>query len=138
MIGAFMNTAVDMEPFLQAIDLEPLAIVDTREALIYEVRRGLIAPPRSLTPWMFYDAEGSRLFECITALPEYYPTRTERAIFARHADAIVAGAHSGRSRPLRLVESGAGSASKSCILLEAALRFSDHVAYVPVDVCSNA
>jgi dimethylhistidine N-methyltransferase len=138
MIGAFMNTAVYMEPFLQAVDLEPLAIVDAPEALIYEVRRGLVARPRSLSPWMFYDAEGSLLFERITALPEYYPTRTERAILAGHADAIVAAAHSGRSRPLRLVELGAGSASKTCILLEAALRLSDDVAYVPVDVCSNA
>jgi uncharacterized SAM-dependent methyltransferase len=100
MIGAFMNTAVYMEPFLQAVDLEPLAIVDAREALIYEVQRGLIARPRSLSPWMFYDAEGSCLLERITALPEYYPTRTERAILAGHADAIVAGAHSGRSRCL--------------------------------------
>jgi dimethylhistidine N-methyltransferase len=87
---------------------------------------------------MFYDAEGSRLFERITTLPEYYPTRTERAILAEHANAIVAGAHSDRSLPLRLVELGAGTASKTCILLEAALRISDDVTYVPVDVCPNA
>jgi dimethylhistidine N-methyltransferase len=87
---------------------------------------------------MFYDAEGSRLFERITTLPEYYPTRTERVILSRCADAIVAGAHSGRSLPLRLVELGAGTASKTGILLQAALRFSDDVVHVPVDVCSNA
>lgn len=133
-----MSTAVYMEPCLQTVDLEPLATLDAREALTCEVRRGLIARPRSLSPWMFYDAEGSRLFERITALPEYYPNRTERAILAEYADAIVAGAHSGSSLPLRLVELGAGSASKTCILLEAALRLSDDVTYVPVDVCSNA
>ncbi len=127
-----------MATYLKTVDLEPLATVDAREALICEVRRGLIARPRSLPPWMFYDAEGSRLFERITTLPEYYPSRTERAILAKHADAIVAGVHSDRSLPLRLVELGAGTASKTCILLEAALRLSDDVAYVPVDVCSNA
>jgi dimethylhistidine N-methyltransferase len=127
-----------MATYLETIDLEQLATADAREALTCEVRRGLIARPRSLSPWMFYDAEGSRLFERITTLPEYYPTRTERAILAEYADAIVAGAHCGRSLPLRLVELGAGTASKTCILLEAALRLSDEVTYVPVDVCSNA
>jgi dimethylhistidine N-methyltransferase len=87
---------------------------------------------------MFYDAEGSCLFERITALPEYYPTRTERTILAGHANAIVAEADNDRSLPLRLVELGAGTASKTCILLEAALRLSDDVVYVPVDVCSDA
>jgi dimethylhistidine N-methyltransferase len=87
---------------------------------------------------MFYDAEGSRLFERITTLPEYYPTRTERAILAGYADAIIGAAHGDRSSPLRLVELGAGTASKTCILLEAASRFSDDVAYVPVDVCPDA
>ena len=57
-----------------------LAALDTREALIDEVWRGLLKRPRSLVPWMLYDGEGSRLFECITTLPEYYPTRTERDI----------------------------------------------------------
>jgi len=124
--------------YVQAVDLEHLATADAREALTCEVRRGLIARPRSLSPWMFYDAEGSRLFERITTLPEYYPTRTERAILAGNAHAIVAGAHGDRSLPLRLVELGAGTASKTCILLEAALRLSDDVAYVPVDVCPHA
>jgi dimethylhistidine N-methyltransferase len=87
---------------------------------------------------MFYDAEGSRLFERITTLPEYYPTRTERAILAGNADAIVARAHNDRSLPLRLVELGAGTASKTCVLLEAALSISDDVVYMPVDVCSDA
>ena len=109
-----------------------------REALTHDVRRGLTLRPHSLPPWMFYDAEGSRLFERITTLPEYYPTRTEMAILAGHADAIIARAHNDRSLPLRLVELGAGTASKTCILLEAASRVSDDVAYVPVDVCPDA
>jgi len=128
-----------MASYLETVELEHLATVDAREALTCEVRRGLIARPRSLSPWMFYDEEGSCLFERITTLPEYYPTRTERAILAGYADAIVAEALSHRSMPLRLVELGAGgTASKTCILLEAALRLSDDVSYVPVDVCPNA
>jgi L-histidine Nalpha-methyltransferase len=127
-----------MATYVQTVDVGHLATADVREALTCEVRRGLIARPRSLSPWMFYDAEGSRLFERITTLPEYYPTRTERAILAGYADAIVAAAHSGRSLPLRLVELGAGTASKTCILLEAALRISDDVVYMPVDICSDA
>jgi dimethylhistidine N-methyltransferase len=87
---------------------------------------------------MFYDAEGSRLFERITTLPEYYPTRTERAILSGYADAIIARAQCGKSLPLRIVELGAGTASKTRVLLEAALRLSDDVVYVPVDVCSDA
>jgi len=87
---------------------------------------------------MFYNAEGSRLFERITALPEYYPTRTERAILVRHADEIAAAAHADRSSPLRLVELGAGTAAKTVILLEAALRVSGDVSYMPVDVSSEA
>jgi len=129
---------VQMATYVQTVDVGNFATADVREALTREVRRGLIARPRSLSPWMFYDAAGSRLFERITTLPEYYPTRTERAILSRYADAIMAAAQGDRSLPLRLVELGAGTASKTCILLEAALRVSDDVAYVPVDVCPDA
>ena len=135
---------IEMATYVQTVDIGHFATADqrevlrTREALTREVRRGLITRPRSLSPWMFYDAEGSRLFERITALPEYYPTRTERAILAGYADAIITAAHGDRSSPLRLVELGAGTASKTCILLEAALRVSDDVTYVPVDVCPDA
>ena len=81
-----MNITTDFQTF-EATSLAPL---DTREALIDEVWRGLRKRPRSLVPWMLYDSEGSRLFECITTLPEYYPTRTERDILASYAEAIIA------------------------------------------------
>ncbi len=134
---------IEMATYVQTADIGHFATADerealTREALTCEVRRGLTARPRSLSPWMFYDAEGSRLFERITTLPEYYPTRTERAILAGYADAIIAAVRGDGSLPLRLVELGAGTASKTCILLEAALRVSDDVAYMPVDVCPDA
>ena len=87
---------------------------------------------------MLYDSEGSRLFEFITTLAEYYPARTEREILANHAEAIVAAAGSDYSRPLRLLELGAGTAAKTGILLRAATRLRDEVIYIPVDVSSAA
>ena len=127
-----------MATHVQTVDVGQFATLPIREALTREVQRGLTGRPRSLSPWMFYDAEGSRLFERITALPEYYPTRTERAILAKHAHAIVGASYSDRSFPFRLVELGAGTASKTCILLGAALRVSRDVTYMPVDVCPEA
>jgi L-histidine N-alpha-methyltransferase len=109
-----------------------------REALIDEVWRGLFKRPRSLVPWMLYDAEGSHLFECITTLPEYYPTRTERDILANYADAIITATGSDYARPLRLLELGAGTAAKTGILLKAATRLRNDVIYFPVDVSPDA
>src|ERR1051326_6935239 len=129
-----MNMTIDCET-LEAKSLTPL---DTREALIDEVWRGLGKRPRSLVPWMLYDSEGSRLFECITTLPEYYPTRTERDILANYSEAIISASGSQCSRPLRLLELGAGTAAKTGILLEAASRLRNDVMYLPVDVSSDA
>ena len=58
----------------ETVETKGLAPLDAREALIDEVWCGLRKHPRTLPPWMLYDSEGSRLFECITSLPEYYPT----------------------------------------------------------------
>ena len=74
-------------PNLPALASSPLAI---------EVLNGLTEHPKTLSPWLFYDEAGSRLFEEITELPEYYVTRTERQILAQHADEIVSGR---RGRP---------------------------------------
>src|SRR5271170_4336718 len=111
-----------MTTYSVAPDLDRPFSLDTREMLIWEVRRGLLRRPRSLPPWMFYDARGSRIFERITELPEYYPTRTERNILASCSDAIISAACPDKSEPVRLVELGAGTASKSIILLDAAVR----------------
>lgn len=121
-----------------ALDLELPSSLDTREMLIREVQRGLLRRPRSLPPWMFYDARGSRIFERITQLPEYYPTRTERNILASCCDAIIAAACPDKSDAVRLVELGAGTASKTTILLDAAARLQSEVLYAPVDVSSGA
>jgi L-histidine N-alpha-methyltransferase len=127
-----------MTTYTIAPNVERLSSLGTRDMLIQEVRRGLRARPRSLPPWMFYDARGSRIFEDITQLPEYYPTRTERNILASCSDAIIAAACPDKSEPVRLVELGAGTASKSTILLDAAVRLQSEVLYAPVDVSSDA
>ena len=107
------------------------------QAVAKEARSGLLAHPRTLAPWLFYDDRGSDLFEQITALPEYYLTRTERSIFTAHADEILdAAADDGNT--LTLLELGAGSASKTGILLSAAVRRQESVLYQPVDVSPSA
>jgi L-histidine Nalpha-methyltransferase len=137
-----MNITTDLQT-LEAKSLAPvlarvLARADTRDALIDEVWRGLLQQPRSLVPWMLYDAEGSHLFKCITTLPEYYPARLERDILAKYADAIITAAGCDHSRPLRLLELGAGTAAKTGILLKAATCVRNEVIYVPVDVSPDA
>lgn len=101
-----------------------------------EVYRGLTAKPKTLSPWLFYDARGSELFEQITELPEYYPTRTERSILSAHADQIVASA-AGCER-LTMIELGAGTATKTGLLLKAAVRRQDEVTYHAIDVSGTA
>ena len=127
-----------MTPDVQTFDTRCLTPLHDREALIDEVRRGLRKRPRSLVPWMLYDSEGSRLFERITSLPEYYPFRTEREILTTFADAIIAAAAPDGSFPLRLVELGAGTAAKTGILLEAAVGRGGDVVYLPIDVSSDS
>ncbi len=118
-------------------DLDSQPLIDARSEIIREVLDGLRFRPRTLKPWMLYDDLGSTLFEQITDLPEYYPTRTERSLLCRHADAIVASVADG-SRSLRVVELGAGSASKTCLLLAAAARMHIDVVYMPLDVSAEA
>jgi dimethylhistidine N-methyltransferase len=100
-----------------------------------EVYRGLTSKPKALSPWLFYDEVGSRLFEAITKLPEYYVTRTERGIFARYADEILDCAG---YRALTMIELGAGTAAKTGLLLRAAVRRQGAVDYVPIDVSESA
>jgi dimethylhistidine N-methyltransferase len=99
-----------------------------------EVLRGLTARPRRLPPKLFYDAAGSHLFEQITETLEYYPTRTERGILKRYAGEIIRQA----GNNLTLVELGAGSASKTQVLIEALLRRQLRADFYPVDVSSSA
>jgi dimethylhistidine N-methyltransferase len=81
--------------------------------LAAEAAAGLARRPARLPPKFFYDALGSRLFDAITELPEYYPTRTEAAIFATHVDALAAAVHEAVGRGATLVDLGAGSCEKA-------------------------
>jgi len=112
--------------------------LDTEAALIREVENGLARSPRSLAPWMFYDAWGSCLFERITTLPEYYPSRIEREILVRFAEEIVARVRPDLPQILRVFELGAGTAAKTGILLEAAMRCHGRVTYAPCDISREA
>lgn len=93
---------------------------------------GLRAQPKRLSPKYFYDRTGSLLFDAICELPEYYVTRTERAILEREATQIAA-ALATEERPCRVVEPGAGSGTKTRLLLDA-LGPRRCVEYVPVDI----
>lgn len=114
-------------PKLPAIASSPVAI---------EVLSGLTERPKTLSPWLFYDQAGSRLFEEITELPEYYVTRTERQILAEHADEMVSAAAGGRD--LSMIELGAGTATKTGLLLSAAVNLQGSVTYYPIDVSETA
>lgn len=106
---------------------------DLADALRHDVRQGLTSTPKTLPPKYFYDARGSELFEQITRLPEYYPTRTERAILADYAPEIakLSGADT-------LVELGSGSSEKTRLLLDAMGSAGSLRRYVPVDVSESA
>ncbi len=99
-----------------------------------DVLAGLSAQPRSLPSLHFYDAWGSRLFQRIMALPEYYPTRCEREILQRHGARIAASLGGG---PVTVVDLGAGDGDKTRILLSR-LAGSRRLAYAPVDVSPAA
>jgi len=97
-------------------------------------RLGLAATPKTLPPWLFYDERGSHLFEQITQLPEYYLTRTERALLELHSDEILAALDA----PVTIAELGAGTATKTGILLKAAANRQPDVLYQPIDVSPSA
>jgi L-histidine N-alpha-methyltransferase len=106
---------------------------DADAALRADVRAGLTAVPKRLPPKWFYDARGSALFERITELPEYYPTRTERVLLETSVDEIAALAAADT-----LVELGSGSSAKTRLLLDAFLRAGSLQRYVPQDVSAPA
>ncbi len=106
---------------------------DAGAALRGDVREGLTAPEKWLAPKYFYDARGSELFEQITELPEYYPTRTERGLLRANAANIAAA-----SGADTLVELGSGSSEKTRLLLDALRNAGTLRRYVPQDVSQSA
>ncbi|MEV5261134.1 L-histidine N(alpha)-methyltransferase [Streptomyces anulatus] len=116
-----------MSPFLLTRTL-PMDATDA--ALRADVLSGLTRHPKTLPPKWFYDARGSELFEEITRLPEYYPTRAEREILAARAEEIAAA-----SGARTVIELGSGSSEKTRHLLDVLPELHS---YVPVDVSESA
>ncbi|HKY76765.1 MAG TPA: L-histidine N(alpha)-methyltransferase [Acidimicrobiia bacterium] len=102
---------------------------DLRDDMRADVTQGLRATPKVLPSKYFYDEEGSALFDAITRLPEYYPTRTERSILVERAGEIAA-----RSGADTLIELGSGTSEKTRLLLDAFHRRGSLRRFVPFDV----
>ena len=114
------------ERFALDVHLNRDGVLETMEA---DVRAGLTASPKRLPPKYFYDDAGSVLFERITELPEYYPTRAERGLLAEVADGLM-----GELRPREIVELGSGSSAKTRVLLSARSAPEHLRRYIPIDV----
>ncbi len=104
--------------------------IETVNSFAAEVIAGLTATPKHLPPKYFYDLAGSALFDRITRLPEYYPTRSELGLLGKHAPAIASLFPPGCA----LLEFGSGSSRKARILLRVAARVE---AYVPIDISGD-
>ncbi|MCP1468874.1 dimethylhistidine N-methyltransferase [Sphingobium sp. OAS761] len=107
----------------------PTATRPADPAFLRDIVQGLSAARKATPPIWFYDRRGSELFEDITNLPEYYPTRTETALLQRHGADFARAIGRGRA----VVEFGAGSARKTPHLLRAI----DPAAYVPIDISGD-
>ncbi|WP_083937807.1 L-histidine N(alpha)-methyltransferase [Hymenobacter aerophilus] len=115
------------------------AAADPNLLLREHVREGLSRPFKALSSMYFYDDEGSRLFQQIMALPEYYPTRTEFALLTRHRAAIARALRpQNPAEPFFLLELGAGDGLKTKILLRELLENGADFTYVPVDISAAA
>jgi L-histidine N-alpha-methyltransferase len=102
---------------------------EARRQMLADALKGLQGEQKSIPPVWFYDERGSRLFEDITQLPEYYPTRAERALLEAHASSIAE-----LSKADTLVELGAGACEKTRVLLSALEEIGLLARYVPFDV----
>ena len=116
-------------PVTLDVRLDPVAM---RAALERDAREGLLSTPKTLPAVWFYDDAGSELFDEITRLDEYYPTRAERALLDRHAVDIAKAA-----APATLVELGSGTCTKTRILLDALCEVGTLRRYVAVDVAES-
>jgi L-histidine Nalpha-methyltransferase len=123
-----------VDPLRERFSLRRAPEERARRTFAEDVRAGLTAHPKVLYPKYFYDELGSRLFEAITALPEYYPTRAEAEILRGHAGEIAGFL----SRPVRLVELGSGDGQKTRLLIESLLGRQGSLEYLPVDISEAA
>lgn len=119
-----------VEEVSERLSCQTLAVREGNDGLLADALSGLLEAPRSLPPKYFYDARGSTLFDQICDTPEYYLTRTEDALLARSAPAVIRS-----TRPAYLIELGSGTARKTRHLLNACAAQGHAVVYVPLDVC---
>jgi L-histidine N-alpha-methyltransferase len=110
----------------------PYTVRRSRQQMVRDVRQGLTKTPKQLSSKYFYDERGSELFEEITQLPEYYLTRAERLLLEQRISEII-----GTVRSCSLVELGAGSATKTRIILDEMRAQGCIECYVPVDVSKD-
>lgn len=115
--------------------LSPTSAESVQAEFALEVLTGLSERPKRLNSRWFYDDEGSRLFQRIMALDEYYPTDLERGIFEARGDEL-AGRFAGRT--LDVVDLGAGDGTKTFLLLDALRRAGAEIRYVPIDISEGA
>ncbi|HEX8507722.1 MAG TPA: L-histidine N(alpha)-methyltransferase [Hymenobacter sp.] len=113
-------------------------MINVASELAEHVAVGLSRTPKTLSSMYFYDDAGSRLFQQIMELPEYYPTRAEFAIFREHGAAIAAALSSSATGEFSLVELGAGDGAKTKLLLDQLLRAGAAFTYAPVDISEGA
>lgn len=121
-------------PSTERLRLSRVGVARVAPTFAEDVRRGLTSSPKFLYPKYFYDELGSRLFEAITVLPEYYPTRAEAEILRTHASEIVATL----GGPVWLLELGSGDGQKTRLVIEALLARQGKLEYVPVDISESA
>jgi L-histidine N-alpha-methyltransferase len=110
------------------------SVMNEKDPLLHEVLEGLMSNPKTLPPELFYDEPGSRLFEQISALPEYYLTRAETALLDRHGPEIAAELTRDNDHPIVLIEPGCGSSTKAALLL----RHLPRRIFVGIDVSQDA
>ncbi len=114
----------------ERLTLHRLSSGERKADFAADVRRGLLSRPKSLPPKYFYDRLGSFLFEAICELPEYYVTRAESEILEASAGEMAAALEP----PLRLIELGSGSSTKTRLLIEAILDRQEALEYLPIDI----
>ena len=116
------------------ITISNLLASENKEDVVSEIFEGLLRKQKEISSRFFYDQTGSLLFEKITALPEYYPTRTEKSILIENASEIIRF-----SNGTDVIELGSGDCSKISILLDAVAQDKmNEICYVPVDVSESA
>ncbi|MCK9422050.1 MAG: L-histidine N(alpha)-methyltransferase [Bacteroidales bacterium] len=131
--GYKMNDPESLTRTDTPVEITDFLIHEGEKEVVSEILKGLSSPQKYISSRFFYDDNGSALFEAITRLPEYYPTRTEKSILKAAAPRIVNGLS-----VKNIVELGSGDCSKISILLEAMPgNHIERLVYLPVDVCKT-